>query len=188
MPKTTTQLAEVEVIVEDVSDEDDDNEDDVVPAPASTTVIPGVVKMARAAPLSPSTLQPVGGLSPRPSSLSPHAAPFHPRGSSVGRSKARRWVDADLGAGSSDDEPTPAATRLSYLDAARKALRATSPPSARAMNATHRVVAVEGALQVPARGKRRQRRHRRRRPCAPAGRGAPPPLSKRVPAQRRLGQ
>jgi hypothetical protein len=86
--------------------------------------------------------------------------------------------------GSSNDEPTPTATRPSYLDAARKALWATSPPSAGAANATQCVAAMEGALRVPARGKRCQRR----RSCAPAGRGAPPPQSKRVSAQRRLGQ
>ena len=44
---------------------------------------------------------------------------------SVGRSKFRRWEE-DPGTGSSNDE----ATRSSYLDAARKALSATPPPSA----------------------------------------------------------
>jgi hypothetical protein len=60
-------------------------------------------------------------------SLSPHAALFHPGRGSVGRSKASRWADADLGADSSDDEPTSADMRPSYLDVARKAIRATPP-------------------------------------------------------------
>jgi hypothetical protein len=156
----------------------------VAPTPASSTAGPCVVHKARLPPLSPSTLQPADGPSPRSSSLSPHAAPFHPGGSLVGHSKARRWADADPGAGSSDDEPAPVASRPSYLDGAGKALRATPLPSARAAIATHNVAAVERAHWVPAGEKRHQRRcqRRRRRSSAP-----PPPQLAQVPAQRHLG-
>jgi hypothetical protein len=151
----------------------------VAPTPASSTAGPCVVHKARLPPLSPSTLQPADGPSPRSSSLSPHAAPFHPRGSSVGRSKARRWADANPGTGSSDDKPAPVASRPSYLDAARKALRATPLPSAGAAIVTHNVAAMERAHRVPAGGKRRQRQRqqRRRRSSAP-----PPPQPAQVPA------
>jgi hypothetical protein len=113
-------------------------------------------------------LQPTGGQSQWPSKpLSPLAVPFHPGGSSVGCSKARQWADADPGADSSDDEPTPAAARPSYLDAARKAIRATSTPTAGAAIGMQRV-----ATMVPARGE--QRRLRRHVTVPPPTQDAPP--------------
>jgi hypothetical protein len=55
---------------------------------------------------------------PTPSStLSPHAAPFHPRGGTEGRSKARRWADKDL-IDVSDVETMPTSSSP-YLDALR---------------------------------------------------------------------
>lgn len=181
VPKATTALSEDEVIVEDVLDEEDDDEDEddgdvAVLAQASTTISPCVMPAARVPLLSPSTLLPAGGPSPRPSSLSPHAAPFHPEGSSVGRSKARRWEDADPVADSSDDESAPVASRPSYLDVARKALRARPSPSAGVVTATRTAAAMDGAHRLPTGGKQRQRRRQWRRSYA-----LPPPQPTRVP-------
>jgi hypothetical protein len=117
---------------------------------------------------SPSSLRPTSAPSPRPSkSLSPHTAPFHPGGISVGRSKACRWADADLGAGSFDDEPTPAATRPSYLDATCKALRAMPPPPTGSSN-----MAQSAATMVA---------------CVPAQRRLGPQPAVRASVHQRLG-
>lgn len=111
---------------------------------------------------------------------SPRMPPFVPARQLAGRSKSRRWED-DPSVGSSDDELASSTTHSSYLDATRKALRATFPPPTGASDAAH--CAVEGTHPVPARGKQRHRR----RTAVPNGHGTQPLNAARVPAQRRLG-
>ncbi|CAD6248491.1 unnamed protein product [Miscanthus lutarioriparius] len=160
VPATVGGLVdETMVVVEDVLD-DEDEEEDVVDEDEDEDA----ARSGR----------------PSPSSLSAHAPPFFPAHRLAGRSKFRRWED-NPGAGSFDDELASSAARSSYLDATRRALRATPPPPAGAPDAAQS--AVEGTHPVPARGKRR----RRCRTAAPNGRGTQPLNAARVPAQRRLG-
>jgi hypothetical protein len=169
-----------EVVVEDVFSDDDEDEE------AAAFTDSGVCAV-QVPPPSPSSLQPTGGQSRWPSKpLSPLAAPFHPRGSSVGHSKARRWADTDPSTDSFDDEPTPAAARPSYLDAARKAIRAmsTPTPTAGAAIGMQRVTAM-----VPARGEqRRWRCQQRRRSSAPVAQATVPPPTQDAPPNSASGE
>ncbi|XP_066324610.1 uncharacterized protein [Miscanthus floridulus] len=61
----------------------------------------------------------IPALSPS-STLSPEAAPFHPGGSAVGRSKARRWADDDDLLDDSDAEAMPTTSMTPYLDAVHR--------------------------------------------------------------------
>jgi hypothetical protein len=119
------------VVVEDVmegedeeeADDDDDDDDDVATARASTPS--ATARVATPPPVATSTTTIASSVGPR-HPRSPRMPPFFPIYQSAGKSKFRRWEE-DLCAGNSDDE-LASATRCSYLEAARKALRTTPPP------------------------------------------------------------
>ena len=89
------------VLVEDVSDDEDASAPSSSQQPDSASGL-DIFLVHPSAP-SPS------------SSLSPLASPFHPGDGSMGRSKARHWVDEVVD--DSDAERSPVTSPTSYLDA-----------------------------------------------------------------------
>lgn len=138
------------------------------------------------------------------SSLSPHATPFFMAKRLAGRSKALRW-DMDSYAGSDDDDYESSATPSTYLDAARRALRAMTMDASAAPDGGE-IPSGGPAMDIrPAGSMRRRRRSRRAKAKGDLGQPAvqpPQPLSTaqgparqhpvaktiaRVPVHQRLG-
>jgi hypothetical protein len=114
------------VIIEDVLESKDEDEDTVA---SPSRLRPDDATAAVAAQIGASATPAASDLdvflvhpsapAPSPSStLSPHAAPFHPRGRTEGRPKARRWANDDF-LDDSDAEVAPTST-APYLDAVHR--------------------------------------------------------------------
>lgn len=74
------------------------------------------------------------------SSLPPYAAPFHPWGTSVGRSKARCWADDDLG--NSDVEASSTVYPSTYLDAVLREPQVPRTPPLPEREWSHSIIVV----------------------------------------------
>ena len=124
-----------------------------------------------------SPLSPSGPSSSLTSTLSPNAAPFHP---GTGRSKARRWADADI-----VDTPDSDTAPISYLDALCRASlppRLSPRPEPSLPHTRHSSSGYAGV--VPGRSGGRRRRHHPQ-----VVHGMPiQPLEGRIPARQRLGR